>query len=544
MILPGVTASGRQVAPSVRTDAATNVVVSGGTLASATLNGTVLRAENSDNSVVYRWGTSSTLSSYSTTSATVVSQGSTNQVVPVTLTGLSDGTVYYFRIVSTNTGGTSLGDILTFTTPINAPAVTTGSGSDGTATPTASTSNPSNYAKNTATLGGTFTANTAYIQYSSFSNFAVPSSTSSSTTSPISVGVSDLSALTTYYCRIIASNTSLTLNVAGTVNPNNRSTTVLFRYANNPSFTGSSTISAGTFTGTTNQSATASITGLSAGTWYFRIEATSVGGTSIGGTSSGVALSTKTTTGDTKQFTTYTDRSQTFSTVTESGVWYYPSIPSGGAAVTSISVYCIGAGGGGGRSINGYGAGGGGGGSSNSGALTVSNNNATVVVGRGGTGQGRVTGYSNNGQASSVTIGGQSITAAGGTVGGSDLSCDGGSSTFSGGAKYVDNTYGIYNGGGGGGRTGKGGDAGTNSAGVGGFGVSGQMGGGGGAGIVSVYLGGTTYYTGSGTDGGGSGGANADGGDATNYGGGGGGSVNGRGGNGYQGLVTISWVGP
>lgn len=549
MIVPGVTASGRQVAPSVQTTAATNVNYSGGVLATATLNGLVVRAENSDNTVVFHWGTSSTLASYTTTSSTSVTQGTTNQGVSVTLTGLSDGTQYYYRIVSTNTGGTTLGSILSFTTPINPPAVTTGSGSDGTVTPTTTTTDPSNYAKTTATLGGSFSnATSAYVRYSSMSNFAVSDTTSSYTSSPFSAAVSNLSGLTTYYCKAVATNNTLVLNMAGTVNPNGRSTAVTFRYASNSSFTSNvGTVSGGTFTGTTNQSATASVSGLSSGTWYFRIEANSVGGTTYGSSSSGVAVSSKTAEGSTKQFTTYTDRSQTYSTVTESGVWSYPSIPSGGAAVSSIFVVCIGAGGGGGRTINQQGAGGGGGGGYATGTLSVSSNNATVVVGRGGVGRGKVSPYSNNGQGSSVSIGGQSVTAGGGTAGDSEGSANGGSSTYAGGSGYIVDPY-IFIGGGGGGGNGAGGNAGGTTAGVGGFGVGGQRGGGGGAGVyfTYVYPGGfvANPVAASGNDGGGSGNASGNGGNATNYGGGGGASYGGVGGDGYQGLVTISWVGP
>lgn len=549
MILPGVTASGRQVAPSVRTDAATNVVASGGVLTQAVLNGTVLRAENSSNSVVFHWGTSSTLATFTTTSAVVVAQGSVNQAVSAAITSLAQGTTYYYRVVSTNTADTTNGSIVSFTTPFNVASVTTGAGSDGTATPTASTSAPSNYAKTTATVGGTFgSASSAYMMYSSMSNFASPTTTPSRTTSPLSEGISGLSGNTTYYTKIIAVNTNRVLNMAGTVNPNGSSTTVTFRYSTNAAFTTNvGTVGGGTFSGTTTQNATASVSGLAEGTWYFRIEATNSGGSSIGGTSSGVAVSSKVTEGSVTQFTTYTDRSQTYSTVTENGIWSYPSIPSGGAPVTSIFVVCIGAGGGGGRTTNGKGAGGGGGGGYAAGTLSVSNNSATIVVGRGGVGAGKVSPYSNNGQGSSVSIGGQSITAGGGTVGDSEGAANGGSSTYSGGSGYVVDPY-IFTGGGGGGGNGRGGDGGSTVAGVGGFGVGGQRGGGGGAGVYYTYV----YPFGfsanpvaaSGTDGGGNGNASGNGGDATNYGGGGGASYGGVGGNGYQGLVTVSWVGP
>lgn len=555
MMLPGVTASGRQVAPSVRTDAASSVVVSGGTKAQATLNGTILRAENSANTVVFHWGTSSTLTPFNVVSAPSVSQGSTNTAVNAALTDLDDGTVYYYRVVSTNTGGETRGSIVSFTTPINAPVATTGAGSDATTSPTATTGSASNYAKTTATFNGTHTGSTAYFQYSTTSNFSSGNNdTGSSTNTTLATAVSGLSGNTTYYFRIRSTNNNRRLTMNGTVNANNRSTTVVFRYSTSSTFATSATVTAtqSPVTGTTNTAVSATVSGLAAGTYYFRVEATSAGGTTNGATSSGIAVSSKETIGGTSSFTTYNDRSTTYTTVGESiATWVYPSIPAGGAPVTSISVLCVGGGGGGGKgSEPSSAAGGGGGGGRVFGVLSVSNNNATITVGRGGTGRGQVTAYGYNGYPSSVTIGGASITANGGVAGSNTGTFNGGDSTYAGGFGY-DDGYG-YNrhGGGGGGSGGSGGSASSSASGNGGAGTSGQCGGGGGGGFNYSFGSGTyTATTGSGADGGGNaiwttgGGAFTN--NANNYGGGGGAGVNGlNGGNGYQGYVVISWVGP
>lgn len=557
MILPGVTASGRQVAPSVRTDASPGGTPTGGTTASLELRATILRAENSNNSVTFQWWNTSTPGSVNTTSVISVSQGAVNQSVSFTLTGLAQATSYTYRVVSTNVGGTAIGGNVSATTPINAPVASGASGAEGTATPTATTSNPSNYSKTTATIGGTFTGSSAYMQYDTTDQFNSGNlrNTSSTTTSPITENISGLSGATTYYSRVVATVTSTILNMSGTVNPNGRTTTVTFRYATDAALTQNvATVSGGTFTGTTNQTATASVS-VSPNNWYVRIEATNDGGTAYSAVFGPVSVVTKTAISSNKSFTTYTDRSQEFTTATESGVWYYPSIPAGGAAVSTVFAECIGGGGGGGKGINSTQAGGGGAGRAANGTINTNGGNLNVIVGRGGVGAGKVSPYSNNGQGSGVYRGDPSapaekVEALGGGVGDSGGAGNGGSSTFAGGAGYVYD-YVVHIGGGGGGILGGGGAATSTTAGAGGGGVLGVCGGGGGAGYYFTYTSGTYGYivtpnpvTGAGNSGGGNGATNADGGNATSYGSGGGGASNGNGGNGHHGYVKISWVGP
>lgn len=553
MILPGVTASGRQVAPSVRTDASPGGTPTGGTTASLELRATILRAENSNNSVTFQWWNTSTPGSVNTTSVISVSQGAVNQSVSFTLTGLAQATSYTYRVVSTNVGGTAIGGNVSATTPINAPVASGASGAEGTSTPTATTSNPSNYSKTTATIGGTFTGSSAYMQYDTTDQFNSGNlrNTSSTTTSPITENISGLSGATTYYSRVVATVTNTILNMSGTVNPNGRTTTVTFRYATDAALTQNvATVSGGTFTGTTNQTATASVS-VSPNNWYVRIEATNDGGTTYSAVFGPVSVVTKTAISSNKSFTTYTDRSQEFTTV-GSFTWIYPSIPTGGAAVTSITASCIGGGGGGGRANGAGAAGGGGNGRSVSGLLDPQGQNATVDVGRGGVGAGVVSPYSNNGGGSAVTVaGGANVTAAGGSVGTSEGNGNGGAGTFAGGSGYIVD-YVSYNGGGGGGILGGGGNASGTTSGDGGGGVFGVCGGGGGAGVYYTYgyspsigyFATPNYTAGAGNSGGGNGVTSGDGGDATSYGSGGGASASGRGGRGGQGYVKIEWVGP
>lgn len=96
-------------APTVTTDAATLFTES-----RATFNATV-SANYYDTTVYFDYGTSPTLSSYSTVVASgpTTTQGAS---VSVSLTGLSVATVYYFRVRAVNAIGTSTGSILSFTT--------------------------------------------------------------------------------------------------------------------------------------------------------------------------------------------------------------------------------------------------------------------------------------------------------------------------------------------------------------------------------------------------------------------------------------------
>jgi C1A family cysteine protease len=94
--------------PTVSTNAATNI----GTT-TATLNGTV-NPNGKATDYYFQYGTTS---SYGNVTPTA-SAGSGNTGIPVSadITGLISGTTYHFRIVATNTSGTSYGNDLTFMT--------------------------------------------------------------------------------------------------------------------------------------------------------------------------------------------------------------------------------------------------------------------------------------------------------------------------------------------------------------------------------------------------------------------------------------------
>src|SRR5207253_745424 len=77
----------------------------------------------SSTSTWFEWGTSSTLASYSSTPTAQIGSGTTTISLSEDLSGLSPNTTYYFRIAASNSGETSRGSILSFTTqpPVAVP---------------------------------------------------------------------------------------------------------------------------------------------------------------------------------------------------------------------------------------------------------------------------------------------------------------------------------------------------------------------------------------------------------------------------------------
>ena len=79
----------------------------------ATLNGTV-NPNGSTTNYYFEYGT--TTGYGADTTATSAGSGTAATTVSAVLTGLSRSTTYYFQIVATNTGGTTYGGALSFTT--------------------------------------------------------------------------------------------------------------------------------------------------------------------------------------------------------------------------------------------------------------------------------------------------------------------------------------------------------------------------------------------------------------------------------------------
>ncbi len=90
---------------------------------SAVINGTVDPNSNSGQTIYFEWGTSPTLSTFSSESVGTTGSGSVPVASNKSLTSLTSGTVYYYRIRV----GSVYGEILSFVTtqPVTAPTATT-----------------------------------------------------------------------------------------------------------------------------------------------------------------------------------------------------------------------------------------------------------------------------------------------------------------------------------------------------------------------------------------------------------------------------------
>ena len=270
---------------------------------SATLNASV-DPHGLTTSVYFQYGTTA---SYGHTTATQTQAGNTYRNVIANISGLSASTTYHFRIVATNSAGTTYGSDRTFTmlSATGPPVVTT---------------NPATFvASFSATLNGSLDPHglttTVYFQYGTTTSYGLttaPQSQTGNTFRNVSANISGLSASTTYHFRIVATNsagttygadrtfatlsptgppvviTNAAANVAsssatlnGTVDPHGLITTVYFQYGTTTSY--GSTTASQTKTGNTYQNVSANISGLIASTTYhFRIVATNSAGTTHG----------------------------------------------------------------------------------------------------------------------------------------------------------------------------------------------------------------------------------------------------------------------
>jgi len=271
---------------------------------SATLNASV-DPHGLTTTVHFEYGTTT---NYGSTTASQTKTGNTYQSIGANISGLTVSTTYHFRVVATNSAGTTHGTDRTFTTlSATGPAV--------------ALTNPATLiASYSATLNGTVDphglSTTVYFQYgttSSYGSTTASQTKSGNTYQNVSANVSGLAAGTIYHFRIVATNSagtvhgtdatfttlsptgppvvitnpatnalnsSATLN--GIVDPHGLSTSVQFQYGTT---TGYGSVTASQMVGgNTYLNLTASISGLLASTTYhFRIVATNSAGTAHGG---------------------------------------------------------------------------------------------------------------------------------------------------------------------------------------------------------------------------------------------------------------------
>jgi phosphodiesterase/alkaline phosphatase D-like protein len=285
--------------PVVTAKAATNVGFT-----TATLNGTI-NADNVSTIPLFQYGTST---SYGTTinSTPYSVDGSANTAISVNITGLTQGTLYHYRIVTSFCGVDVYSSDQTFTT--STPGA-----------PVLSTTTVGSITGTTASSGGTITSDggapvtISGICWSTTSNPDVfASKTTDGTTSGTFVSaLSGLTPNTLYYVRAYATNsngigygnevtfttlqlptattnaaapiatTGATLN--GVVNAKGTDTDVTFEYGTSTSYGNSVAAAPAIVTGSSNTAVSSAISGLTENTTYhFRVKAVSLAGTVYG----------------------------------------------------------------------------------------------------------------------------------------------------------------------------------------------------------------------------------------------------------------------
>jgi hypothetical protein len=178
--------------PVVATSAATNVASF-----SAALNGSVY-PHGLTTSVHFQYGTTT---SYGFTTAPQSHNGNTYLNVTANINALTASTIYHFRVVASNGGGTRFGSDRTFTTLT------------ATGPPVVTTNPATNVTSSSARLNGSLDPHglttTVYFQYGSTTSYGHTTPTQSQTGNTyrnINANISGLSTHTTYHFRIVATN--------------------------------------------------------------------------------------------------------------------------------------------------------------------------------------------------------------------------------------------------------------------------------------------------------------------------------------------------
>jgi PKD repeat protein len=291
-----VVSSGQPSAPVAATSAASGVDHAG-----ATLNGNV-NPSGLATTAHFEYGTSTNYGS--STPDQDLGSGSATLPVSAALTGLTSSTTYHYRVVATNSAGTSRGQDATFTTSAAPVPVATTAAASGVST-TAATLNGSANPNGSAT--------SAHFEYGTTTSYgnSTPDQDLGGGSSAVatSAPLSGLAPSTTYHYRLVATNSfgtsygadttfttsaavlpSATTNAAsgvtastatlnGSVNPNGVATTARFEYGTTTSY-GTQTPDQDVGSGTAARTVSGPLTGLNPRTTYhYRIVASNAFGT-------------------------------------------------------------------------------------------------------------------------------------------------------------------------------------------------------------------------------------------------------------------------
>lgn len=279
-----------------------------------TINASVNANGGATSNISFLWSTSATFASDTNTVATVPSSlsGNTLTSVSANLRGLAPGETYYYKVIATNSAGTSSSEAISFTT---------------TPAPSATTSPASNITSTSAVLNGVANARGNNSTALNFTYSTVPDLSSGVTTvtptpsqatglldTPESATVTGLVTGTTYYFRLNITNvngsnsgqilsftpsaaptvttetatvTGTTATLKATVNPKGSTTSsVAFIYSTNATLssdTATVIVTSGALSGATNQVVSRDVSGLTPlTTYYFRAVATNAQGTTLG----------------------------------------------------------------------------------------------------------------------------------------------------------------------------------------------------------------------------------------------------------------------
>ncbi len=282
--------------PSVTTSSASSV---GST--SAKLNGKV-DPNGRSTSYLFEYGTTTAYGAK--TSSSSAGSGTSSANVTKTVSGLTSGATYHFRLVATSDAGTTTGGDHVFTT---------------LSPPTATTGQATGIGPTSATLGGTVNPNARstswYFEYGQTISYGSKTSTRNAGSGTASLTVvepaSRLIPGVTYHFRLVATSSlgttrgldgtftttgapsaatgpvnfaTLSLSSArvnGVVNPHGLATTWWFEYGRTRGY-GFRTVQTG-IAGSTDLHVDSLLSGLSAGArWHYRLVAQSAAGTSVG----------------------------------------------------------------------------------------------------------------------------------------------------------------------------------------------------------------------------------------------------------------------